>query len=85
MNEQMDIRVLLFAAWAQRAGRRELMVRLPAGATAGDALSAARAMCAGVQEAGGRVALAVNERYAPASHVLKVGDVVAIIPPVSGG
>ena len=30
-------------------------------------------------------AIAVNETYAEAGFVLKEGDVVAVIPPVSGG
>lgn len=30
-------------------------------------------------------AIAVNETYADHSYVLRVGDVVAVIPPVSGG
>ena len=30
-------------------------------------------------------AIAVNETYADDDYVLKTGDVVAIIPPVSGG
>lgn len=30
-------------------------------------------------------AIAINEEYANATSVLKEGDVVAIIPPVSGG
>jgi molybdopterin converting factor subunit 1 len=30
-------------------------------------------------------AIAINEEYAIATSVLKEGDVVAIIPPVSGG
>lgn len=30
-------------------------------------------------------AIAVNETYADDDYVLKVGDVVAVIPPVSGG
>jgi len=28
---------------------------------------------------------AINEEYAPSSTILKTGDVVAFIPPVSGG
>ncbi len=31
------------------------------------------------------LAIAVNEEYAPGDHVLKNTDVIALIPPVSGG
>jgi molybdopterin converting factor subunit 1 len=78
------VRVRLFASYAEAAGKDEMEVALPPGATAGDCLSSLRA-----EPWAARVppspAVAVNRRYARADLVLKDGDEVAVIPPVAGG
>ena len=78
--------MLYFAAAAAAAGVREDAFDLPAGATAGDALAAARARRSGLTDAvAGSLSLAVNHAYAGAGEALADGDEVALIPPVSGG
>jgi molybdopterin converting factor subunit 1 len=74
------VRVRLFAGLRERAGRRELELDLPEGASVGDALAAVGDLCAGT-----RVVMAVNREYATADALLHAGDELALIPPVSGG
>ena len=76
----MEVKVRLFAVLKQRAGRGEVALELPDGATVDDALAALEDVRGGVE-----CVLAVNREYAPGSQVLHAGDEVALIPPVSGG
>jgi sulfur-carrier protein len=81
----MKVRVRLFAALRETAGRGELELELPAGATAGDAwdqLAAAHPPLAGQRAS---LAASVNRRYAPFETLLAEGDELVFIPPVSGG
>jgi len=79
-----EIRVRLFASYAEAAGTDELSVTLPAGATAADCLAAVRSAPWASRVPPGP-ALAVNRRYAKGDVVLQDGDEVAVIPPVAGG
>ena len=81
----MKIRVLMFASLAQATGCRELALDLPEAATVGDALAELRQRHAAVAAMGPRLAAAVNLNYARPDHLLKPGDELALIPPVSGG
>jgi molybdopterin converting factor subunit 1 len=80
----IGVRVRLFASYAEAAGRGELDLRLPDGATAADCLAAVREQpwAAKLPPA---PALAVNQRYAKGDVALRDGDEVALIPPVAGG
>ncbi len=76
----MLVRVRLFAQLRERAGRGEVELELAEGASVGDAIDALRETAAGLP-----VVMAVNREYAPADTVLRAGDELALIPPVSGG
>lgn len=76
----MVVRVRLFAALRERAGRSEVEIELPEGARVGDALERLRDVAGDVP-----VVMAVNRDYADADVVLAAGDELALIPPVSGG
>ena len=81
----MRVRVLLFAALREAAAARELAVELPDGAGVTELrerLTATHPRLGPLLE---RVAAAVNEEYAAGDRPLREGDVVALIPPVSGG
>lgn len=81
----MHSRVLLFASLRERAGERELQVDIPDGITVAalrEHLAAGYPWLAPLMS---RVAVAVNEEYAPGEQVLRPGDTIALIPPVSGG
>jgi molybdopterin converting factor subunit 1 len=81
----MTIRVLMFAALAQRAGVREATLELADGASVGAALAAVSARHPAIGEFAGKLATAVNMAYVKPDHVLAEGDELALIPPVSGG
>ena len=78
----MIVRLRLFAMLRERAGSGELELDLPEGASVADALAAPQ-----VAALAGDLAcvLAVNREYAPADRILRPGDELALIPPVSGG
>ena len=78
----MTVTALLFADYRTRAGRAELGVELPDGATVRAAATIV-AERTGIELSGAMCA--VNERYSTPEHVLEPGDRVAFLPPVSGG
>jgi len=82
----MVVRIRLFAQLRERAGAAYIDAALPDGATVADAL----------RELGGRppldellarlpVRMAVNRELAAQDTVLRAGDELALLPPVSGG
>jgi molybdopterin converting factor small subunit len=81
----MTVRTLLFASYRDLVGADEVSVRLPPGASAADLVVALRASGGGWNRLPPAPAVAVNLEYAPLSTILRDGDEVALIPPVSGG
>lgn len=81
----MTIRVLLFAAAKQLAGRPEILIDLDEGATVADL----RAALASAEPALGKllpsVRIPLGTDYAADSDPIPPGSEAAIIPPVSGG
>jgi molybdopterin converting factor subunit 1 len=78
-----SISVLLFASWADAAGRPSVDVEVPDGATVADVLAAVRErVAAGVLP---KPMVAVNQRYARPDAPVSATDEIAIIPPVAGG
>jgi molybdopterin converting factor subunit 1 len=82
----MLVQVRLFAMLRERAGRESVAVELTDGATVQDALETVGKE-QGLDELIERmpVLAAVNREYVPEERVLKEGDELALIPPVSGG
>ena len=82
----MFVHVRLFAVLRERAGRDEIELELPDGATVQDAVQAV-AERHGLADVVSRlpVVMAVNREYASADSVLAESDELALIPPVSGG
>jgi MoaE-MoaD fusion protein len=76
----VKVSVRLFAGLRERAGRGELELELPEGASVADALAAVGDLAAGVP-----LVMAVNREYAEPTQALSPGDELALIPPVSGG
>ena len=79
------ITVRLFARLAHLAGAREMQLDIGDGLTAGDAyrlLVQRDGALAGFEAS---LAYAVNQEYVDADTLLKAGDELALIPPVSGG
>ncbi|MBM4265119.1 MAG: molybdopterin converting factor subunit 1 [Deltaproteobacteria bacterium] len=80
----MTIRILLFASLRERTGERALTREVAEGTTAADLLAELRRDLPALR-ASGRISLAVNEEYCEPERLLRDGDEVALIPPVSGG
>lgn len=81
----MKIRVRLFAAVKDIVGRREVVLELPEGVTASELLHRFGVEYPRLQALLPSLLLAVNREYVEATQVLRDGDEVAFIPPVSGG
>ena len=80
----MNLRVLLFASYADAFGAPAVDVALDAGATVGDLVTGLVRMPGGARLPK-RPVIAVNQRYAAYEDALREGDEVAVIPPVAGG
>lgn len=75
----------MFAILKQRAEIGEAILELPDGATISDAMDEAGKKWPVVAEMSPGVATALNLAYVPRDTVLRDGDELALIPPVSGG
>jgi molybdopterin converting factor subunit 1 len=81
----MRVRVLYFGVLKDAFGRGGEEMELAEGASVADLIAACRGRYAGVREIWDSMAVAVNQEYARAEMVLREGDEVALLPPVSGG
>jgi molybdopterin converting factor subunit 1 len=80
----MLVSVRLFAGLRERAGTDRLEVELPDGARVTDVLAAMAGTPVGELRPRECV-VAVNREYAAADAVVRAGDEIALVPPVSGG
>lgn len=81
----MNVTVRLFAMFREQLGTGEKTIQIPEGSTARDGYDAALADAPALHGMADSVMLMVNEDYVAADHILRDGDELAIIPPVSGG
>lgn len=81
----MKVKVIYFGLLRELAGGREESLDVAEGLTAGDLVAVLRKQHPELQKVEKSVALAVNLEYSQPTRVLKEGDEVALIPPVSGG
>ena len=81
----MDVRVLLFAGLREAAGAREVCVQAPEGASVADVRERLADAYPALRRLLANAGIAVNEEYTDAATRLRPGDIVALIPPVSGG
>jgi molybdopterin synthase catalytic subunit len=82
---RIGVRVRLFAMQRELAGTRRVELGLQSGATVDDAWTALVARVPALAPGRETVRFAVNGDYADPDTVLRDGDEVACIPPVSGG
>ena len=80
----MNVRVLLFASYADALGASEIALDVPEGARVRDVLSRVKQLAAG-KRVPDKPMVAVNQRYATEDRLVTTADEVAIIPPVAGG
>ena len=81
----MDITVRFFALYRERAGRSSVGLEMPEGATVADLTAEVRRQFPMLAPPQVKIVVAVNADYAEADVVLRPGDDVCLIPPVSGG
>lgn len=79
------VSVRLFAGLREMIGERDIEVELPAGATVGELRTQIGQQYPIVQAFLTTLVCAVDEEYVPSEYILREGDRVALIPPVSGG
>lgn len=81
----MRVRVLPFGVSRDWLGAAAATVELPEGASVADLLQHLTARVAAAENAWRGIAVSVNAEYASAGQVLRDGDEVGLLPPVSGG
>jgi molybdopterin converting factor subunit 1 len=79
------VNVRLFAGLREMIGQREITLALPEGATVRELRACIEETYPLVKPFLPTIVCAVGEEYVPISHLLREGDRVALIPPVSGG
>jgi molybdopterin converting factor subunit 1 len=95
-SERVWVKVLYFGVLRDLFGVADEAAEVPDGATVGELLGLLRGLASnnamgkgaepGKEEQLWRsLAVAVNREYGSASNVLREGDEVALLPPVSGG
>jgi molybdopterin converting factor subunit 1 len=81
----MRVRVLYFGVLKDVAGQSRAEMELEEGTSVADLLTQHRGLAMAPGSVWDSIAVAVNQEYARVSDVLKDGDEVALLPPVSGG
>ncbi|WP_353069466.1 MoaD/ThiS family protein [Tunturibacter empetritectus] len=79
------MRVLYFGVLKDVFGRSGEDLELTDGASVADLIAGCRGRAVGAAGVWDSMAVAVNQEYAQGVDVLKDGDEVALLPPVSGG
>jgi molybdopterin converting factor subunit 1 len=81
----MHVCVRLFGSLREAVGEKELRITLREGATVGDLSGLMAEEHPPVGEMHSRLRIAVNQDLVGPEHVLRDGDEIAYLPPVSGG
>jgi molybdopterin converting factor subunit 1 len=81
----MRVSVLYFGVLKDLVGHGRTEMNLAEGASVAELLEAHRELAEGRERLWESIAVAVNQEYARAGDVLRDGDEVALLPPVSGG
>jgi molybdopterin converting factor subunit 1 len=81
----MRVTVLYFGVLKDVMGHRSVVMEVAEGASVADLVALHRSSGIGTGLVWDSIAVAVNQEYARAGDVLKDGDEVALLPPVSGG
>jgi molybdopterin converting factor subunit 1 len=80
-----QVKVLFFARAKELAGCEHLLLNMPEKSTSAEVLAALLLVKPEIAEIARSVVLAVNLDYVKEPVLLKDGDEIALIPPISGG
>ncbi len=80
----MRLQILLFGITKDMVGQRILSYELPDQSTVPDLLENLKTDYPALQDLSS-VMIAVNNEYGQKDQILRAGDEIALIPPVSGG
>jgi molybdopterin converting factor subunit 1 len=81
----MRVHVLYFGVLKEQLGQNGVWMDVEEGSSVAELVEMHRRMQKGTAGLWDSLAVAVNQEYAKAGDVLKEGDEVALLPPVSGG
>jgi molybdopterin converting factor subunit 1 len=81
----MLVEVLFFASAREAAGDATATVEVPEGSSVGRVLAHLLERHPALRPARNSLRFAVNEDFVDADHVLRSGDRLALLPPLSGG
>ena len=81
----MQINARLFAVLRDKAGTDSLVLEVTEGCTAAQASASLLDCLPQLRPFADAAMLAVNLEYVEPTHVMRAGDELALIPPVSGG
>lgn len=83
--DAMRVRVLAFGMLREMLPSGDFALELPEGCTVAELVARQRELSGARERIWQALAVAVNREYAPGERVLREGDEVALLPPVSGG
>ena len=81
----MKIKVLYFSSIKDRLKKNSEEIDIPENTSVEEFLSLLKKKYPEIADILDNVMVAVNEEYVDKKHLLKESDIVALIPPVSGG
>lgn len=81
----LTVKLLLFATYADLAGRDEVTLEVPAPATVADVVRLFRTSWPGADRVPDRPMAAVNRVHARLDAIVSEGDEIALLPPLAGG
>lgn len=82
---RVRVKVLLFATYADYAGRERIELTVPPPATVADVLQVLRSGVPGAERIPERPLAALNRSHAPLDATVADGDELALLPPLAGG
>ena len=85
VKKEVAVDLLWFSVLADHRGKRSEQIVLPGGSTAGELMDQLAKEMPVIADFRSFIRIAVNQSYVDEQTVLKNGDEIALITPVSGG
>ncbi|OGL41099.1 MAG: molybdopterin converting factor subunit 1 [Candidatus Schekmanbacteria bacterium RIFCSPHIGHO2_02_FULL_38_11] len=81
----MKVKIKFFAALREGIGKSEIEINIPSGSRLNGLIERLEKEYKAIAEFKTSIAYSINMEYVRGDEVLKEGDEIALIPPVSGG